>query len=96
MLEKPNEMGEILDSKEFKGISKLSIHLGLCLGESPSNMTEQWTQCLTSVLREVRPFILHLNHNGNNSDLSEDTKETLNGQGFIIQPQQNQWIIWQR
>ena len=97
MLIQPDNLGQLLEVADSKSISKIEIHLGLCLGESPAiNMTEQWLQCIEKVASEFKPSILHIHHNGEEVGLSNTIVNALHERHFLVHKRQEQWIMWLR
>ena len=97
MLLQPDDVVQFLEVPNSKSISKIEIHLGLCLGESPAiNMTEQWLQCIEKVASEFKPSILHIHHNVEDVGLSNEVVNTLHERHFLIHQREDQWIMWLR
>ena len=96
MLTQPDNLG-LLELANSKSISKIEIHLGLCLGRSPAiNMTEQWLQCIEKIASKFKPSILHIHHNGEEVGLSNKIINKLHEWHFLVHQKQDQWIMWLR
>ena len=95
MLCQPDDLREV---PVTTSISKVDVHLGLKHGPTSSDkdMPEQWLHCLDKVLRELRPFIIHIHHNGHDGYLTKEVLDALNEKQYLVQPQGNKWIIWPR
>ena len=98
MMCKPSEWVGLLNPLDNQSVTELNIHFGLPMDASSdsADQCEHYKTCLEQIIKDVKPEILHMNHDESKLQLPEEIVNMLNKEQYLIQPLSYEWHIWHR
>ena len=68
----------------------------LCRAPVSSQREGRWTQYILQILDDVKPYLVHIHHNGGDDSLPVGTVNALKAEQHVVQRQPGGWKIWSR